>query len=125
MKRRQVHLHGRNMAFDKKDNRLRRKEAVGMEQLVQDFIKEMKIASGINRQRILEAWCVVSGAGCYTLDVSADNGTLYVVMNSSMARNQLYFQREELLRRVNEFLAEDELFVKAPGNLPLKNIVLK
>ena len=50
------------MAYDNNDNRLRRKEAVGMEQLVQDFIREMKITSGVNRQRAVEAWNAVSGA---------------------------------------------------------------
>ena len=82
------------MAYDNKDNRLRRKDAVGMEQLVQDYIREMKIASGINRQRAMEAWNKVSGAARYTLDIFLDKGVMYVTLNSSMARNQLYFQRE-------------------------------
>ena len=33
------------MAYDSSDNRLRRKDAVGMEKLVQDFIREMKISA--------------------------------------------------------------------------------
>lgn len=112
------------MAYDNKDNRLRRKEAVGMQQLVQDFIREMKIASGINRQRAAEAWNTVSGAAAYTLDVSLDKGILYVTLGSSLARNQLYFQRDVLLRKVNEFLDADGLFVKGSGPA-VRNIVLK
>ncbi len=112
------------MAYDNNDNRLRRKEAVGMEQLVQDFIREMKITSGVNRQRAVEAWNAVSGAAGYTLDVSLDKGILYVTLGSSLARNQLYFQRDVLVRKVNEFLENDSLFVK--GNGPaVRNIVLK
>ena len=95
-----------------------------MEQLVQDFIREMKITSGVNRQRAVEAWNAVSGAGGYTLDVSLDKGILYVTLGSSLARNQLYFQRDVLVRKVNEFLENDSLFVK--GNGPaVRNIVLK
>ena len=100
-------------------------DAVGMEQLVQDFIREMKISSGVNRQRAAEAWNVVSGASRYTLDVSLDKGILYVTLNSSMARNQLYFQRDVLKRRINEFLANDELFVKTPGVPAVRSVVLK
>lgn len=112
------------MAYDNNDNRLRRKEAVGMEQLVRDFIREMKITSGVNRQRAVEAWNAVSGAAGYTLDVSLDKGILYVTLGSSLARNQLYFQRDVLVRKVNEFLENDSLFVK--GNGPaVRNIVLK
>lgn len=113
------------MGYDNRDNRLRRKDAVGMEQLVQDFIREMKISSGVNRQRAAEAWNVVSGASRYTLDVSLDKGILYVTLNSSMARNQLYFQRDVLKKRINEFLANDELFVKTPGVLAVRSVVLK
>lgn len=95
-----------------------------MEQLVQDFIREMKITSGVNRQRAVEAWNAVSGAAGYTLDVSLDKGILYVTLGSSLARNQLYFQRDVLVRKVNEFLENDSLFVK--GNGPaVRNIVLK
>lgn len=113
------------MAYDIRENRLRRKEAVGMEQLVHDFIREMKISSGINRQRAAEAWNIVSGAARYTLDVALDKGILYVTLNSSMARNQLYFQRDLLRSKVNEFLEKDELFVKSPGSEAVRSIVLK
>ena len=112
------------MAYDNKENRLRRKEAVGMDALVQDFIREMKITSGVNNQRASEAWATVSGASRYTLDVSLERGVLYVTLNSSMARKQLYFQRDVLLRKLNELLDADRLFVKGIGPA-VRNIVLK
>lgn len=112
------------MAYDNKENRLRRKEAVGMDALVQDFIREMKIASGVNNHRASEAWATVSGASRYTLDVSLERGVLYVTLNSSMARNQLYFQRDALLRKLNEFLDADSLFVKGIGPA-VRHLVLK
>lgn len=118
------HLKDNDMAYDMKDNRLRRKEAVGMEALVQDFIREMKLSSGVNAQRAAEAWSTVSGASRYTLEVSLDRGVLYVTLNSSMARNQLYFQRDVLLKKVNEFLEADSLFVKGAGPA-VRNIILK
>ena len=120
----QEHSQGSDMAYDNRDNRFRRKEAVGMQQLVQDFIKEMKIASGVNRQRAMEAWKSVSGASAYTLDVSLDKCILYVTLNSSLVRNQLYFQKDVLLRKMNEFLETDTLFVKGSGPA-VKNIVLR
>ena len=64
-----------------------------MDRLVQEFIREMKIASGVNKCRAAEAWNQVSGASRYTLDVNLEKGILYVTLNSSVARNQLYFQR--------------------------------
>lgn len=97
-----------------------------MEQLVRDFICDMKISSGVNRQRATEAWNIVSGASRHTLDVVLEKGVLYVSLNSSMARNQLYFQRDAIRTKINAFLEDDELFVKSPGTGPaIKNIVLR
>ena len=108
-----------------KNNALRRRDAVGMDELVEEFIREMKLASGINRQRVREAWNVVSGAGKYTMDVQLVNGVMYCNMASSMVRNQLYFQKDVLLAQVNEYLKNDALYVKNGEKSFIKDIVLK
>ena len=107
-------------------NRIGRKEAVGMESLVSQFIREMKLSSGINQMRVKEAWNVVSGASRYTLAVSYVGTYVYVSLSSSMARNQLYYQKDVLMQKMNEFLLADTLFVRNPkGGEPVTNIVLK
>lgn len=108
------------------ENRIGRKEAVGMEELISRYIREMKIASGVNRMRVQEAWNTVSGAARYTLSVSYVGAVVYVNLNSSMARNQLYYQRDVIMQKMNEFLAADSLFVADPkGGAAVKSIVLK
>ena len=42
-----------------------------------------------------------------------------------MARNQLYFQRDALKKKINDFLRDDELFVRTPGSDAVRSIVLK
>ena len=113
------------MAFEHKNNALRRREAVGMNELVENFIKEMKLASVLNRQRVLEAWHVVSGAQRYTVDVTFRNKVVYCTLGSSMVRNQLYFQKDVLLGQMNEYLASDELFVKEGEPPYITEIVLR
>ena len=108
------------------DNRMGRKEAVGMESLMAQFIREMKISSGINQVRVTEAWNTASGASRYTLSVSYVGTYVYVTMTSSMARNQLYYQRDLIMQKMNEILAADSLFVgSAKGGAAVTNIVLK
>lgn len=108
------------------ENRIERKEAVGMDELISRYIREMKISSGVNQMRVTEAWNTVSGASRYTLSVSYAGAVVYVSLNSSMARNQLYYQRDVIIRKMNEFLAEDSLFVRDPkGGPAVRNIVLK
>ena len=46
---------------------LHRKEAVSMEEVVDRFIKGMKLAAGLNTQRVFAAWDACSGAGPFTL----------------------------------------------------------
>ena len=46
---------------------INRKDPVAMEELVQMFIKSMKLSASLNTRRIFEAWDAASGASRYTL----------------------------------------------------------
>ena len=107
------------MAYDGRNNGFRRQEAVGMDELVSQFIREMKLSSGLNRQRAAEA-------ARYTLDVSFDRGIMICAISSSVVRNQLYFQRDVLVRQMNEYLAKDEMLVRDDKVEPIiRNLILK
>ena len=120
------HLLGFNMAFDGRSNKLRRKEAIGMDELVSQFVRDMKLVSGLNRQRVADVWGQVSGAGKYTLSTTYERGVLTCFISSSLVRNQLYFQRDVLVHKMNEILATDELFENpSDGSPAIKTLVLK
>ena len=107
-------------------NRIGRKEAQGMQELVELYIKEMKLTSGFNRQRIFEAWDVVSGASRFTLDRFFRDGMLYCTISSSVVRNQLYFQKEILVQMLNEELRKDELLTWDWSKGPcVKSLILR
>lgn len=91
---------------------IRRKEALTMEEVIDQFIKSAKLASGLNTQRIFSAWDECSGAGPFTLKRYFRGGTLYITLSSSVIRNQLYFQKEALIEKMNAWLREDSLFTK-------------
>ena len=98
------------MQEPKENIRIHRKEAVGMDQLVSAYIKQMKLAAGLNTQRIFEAWDACSGAGPFTLKRFFRGGKLYITLSSSVYRNQLYFQKDVLIEKMNAMLAQDPLF---------------
>ena len=65
-----------------------------MDELVKQYIRSMKLAAGLNTQRIFAAWDACSGAGEFTLKRFFRDGKLYITLSSSVVRNQLHFQKE-------------------------------
>ena len=96
--------------YKKRNYFVRRKEALTMEEVIEEYIKSAKIASGLNTQRIFAAWDECSGAGPFTLKRYFRSGTLYVTLSSSVIRNQLSFQKEALIEKMNACLSGDSLF---------------
>ena len=105
---------------------LDRKKAVGMDELVRAYIKSMRLAPGLNTQRIFAAWDACSGAAPFTLRRFFRSGTLYITVSSSVVRNELYFQRDLLVEKMNAWLSGDTLFTEDNRSVGyIRNLVLK
>ena len=115
------------MAEHKKRNYfIRRKEALTMEEVIEEYIKSAKLASGLNTQRVFAAWDECSGAGPFTLKRYFRSGVLYVTLKSSVIRNQLSFQKEALIEKMNATLSGDPLFTSDNRTVGfIKELVLK
>ena len=83
-----------------------------MDEVVKQYIKSMKLSVGLNTQRVFAAWDACSGAGEFTLKRFFRDGKLYITLSSSVVRNQLHFQKEDLVEKMNRFLSEDTLFTE-------------
>lgn len=106
--------------------RIARKKAIGMEELIEQYIKEMKLAAGLNCQCIFEAWDEVTGAARYTIGRFFRDGKLYITLNSSVVRNQLYFQKAAIIEKINARLRQDSLFTPEEGrNSYVNELILK
>ena len=97
-----------------------------MDEVVSMYIKSMKISSGLNTQCIFSAWDDASGAARFTLKKFFRDGRLYVTLSSSVVRNQLSFQKDALIEKMNGILAENELFSKDDPRVTfVKELILK
>jgi len=113
---------------DKKfnNNRIERKNAQLIGDVLPQCIKMMGLSSGMNTHVIFKAWDDVSGAKQYTLNRFFRSGVLYITVNSSVIRSQLYFQIDVLKDKINEYLSNEAIFDK--NNIAVgyvKKIVLK
>ena len=91
---------------------LNRKKALDMSDVIQMYIKSMKITAGLNTRRIFKAWDEASGAAQFTMKRFFRDGKLFITLNSSMARLQLSMQTDLMKERINRILENDELFIK-------------
>lgn len=96
-----------------------------MDELVGQFILDMKLASGLVRQRAMNAWYAVSGAERFTIAVSLEHGTMICTMSSSVVRNQLYFQKDALVAALNRYLEDDGLFPRSEDGPMIRNLILR
>ena len=97
-----------------------------MEQVVDGFIRSAKISNGLNAQLVCKAWDECSGAKASTLSKSFHDGVLRVTLGSSVVRTYVSFQKESIIRKINERLANEKLYMQdAPDGQLVKAIVLR
>lgn len=107
-------------------SRVARKTAAPLSELIRSWLKSEHLTAGLNTQRIFAAWDAASGAGRYTVRRFFRDGRLYITVDSSVVRSQLYFQREALVARINDILTQDELFTGDDARVGLvKELILK
>ena len=107
-------------------SRVARKTALPLSELIHEYLRASKLASGLNTQRIFAAWDAASGAGRYTIRRFFRDGKLYITVDSSVVRSQLSFQRDVLVAKVNALLAQDDMFTSGEGETDIVNeLILK
>lgn len=106
--------------------RIQRKEALSIAQAVKLWMKSEHLGATFNTRRIFNAWDAASGASGYTLKRYFRDGTLHITLSSSVVRNQLSFQKDALIEKINRILEQDELFDKENENVsPVRELKLK
>lgn len=115
-----------NMDDEKFTPRLAHRDAIGMPDLMKAFVKHFNLSAGLNTQKLFDAWDKVSGAESFTLNKFFKGGTLYVTVSSSMVRTQLGFQKDSLIKAMNDLLEKDPLFMKDRNTVGyVKKIILR
>jgi hypothetical protein len=85
---------------------MRRSETLKLGELIKQSITANKLDDGLDKVRVKEIWFEVAGSYAVkaTTDVYAENGKLYVSLNSSIIRSEIMLIRSELVKRINQQL---------------------
>lgn len=105
---------------------VRRKDPEPVGDILKAYLRQCRLASGLNNQRIFSAWDDASGAGQYTVKKFFRDGKLYITLSSSVVRSQLSFQKDALIEKINSLLEGDELYDKDERfACPVTDLILK
>ena len=83
---------------------MKRGETKSVAELVMAMLREEGLETPLNEHRLINAWGEVLGAtiNSYTKDLRIYNQVLYVTLTSWVLRHELFMNRKELVRKLNE-----------------------
>lgn len=75
---------------------------------LQQFMKQSRMKGGIQALRITDVWEQIMGTTIakYTDSIQIANQTLFISTSVAPLRNELLYQKEKIIQRVNEALGE-------------------
>jgi hypothetical protein len=79
-----------------------------MQDAIKQFLQKSKLKSGIQALQITEVWENVMGKTIakYTDNIQIINHTLFISTQVAPLKNELLYQKEKIMERVNEALGE-------------------
>ena len=75
---------------------------------LKEFLKKSRLRSGVQAMQVEEAWEKIMGKTIanYTDKIEIKNSTLFISTSVAPLKNELLYQKEKIIQRVNEALGE-------------------
>lgn len=91
--------------------------ALSLQDALNQFLKSSRLRNGIRAVRIEEIWEDIMGktVAKYTDKIQITGDTLFISTKVAALKNELVFQKEKIIERVNESL----------GEAAIKNVVVR
>lgn len=81
---------------------------VSIGEALKEFLKKSRLKSGVQALQVEEAWEKIMGRTIanYTDKIEIRNTTLFISTSVAPLKNELLYQKEKIIERVNEALGE-------------------
>lgn len=92
---------------------MRRSNIQSLSEVLREYVKGTSIEGKLKEVDVVQSWEELLGKTIahYTRSISLKNKILFVEINSSVVKNELFMMREEIRRKLNE-QAGDEMVSK-------------
>jgi hypothetical protein len=96
---------------------MRKKNTQKIDEVIKEYLKSLKIDDKLKEVELIKAWDDIVGKTISrsTKNIFIHNRRLYVQLNSSIIRNELFMLREGLKKALNDKVGEsiiDEIILK-------------
>ena len=90
---------------------------ISLQDAIKQFLQKSKLKTGIQALRIEHVWEEIMGktVAKYTDKIQIINSTLFITTTVAPLKNELLYQKEKIMERVNEAL----------GEMTIKEVVIK
>jgi hypothetical protein len=90
---------------------------ISLQDAIKQFLQKSKLKTGIQALRIEDIWEEIMGktVAKYTDKIQIINSTLFITTTVAPLKNELLYQKEKIMERVNEAL----------GEMTIKEVVIK
>ena len=84
-------------------------DAISLGEALKKFLEKSRIKNSIQTMQIEDHWLKLMGETIakYTDRIEIKNGTLFIYTEVAPLKNELVFQKELILKRINESLGDD------------------
>ena len=84
---------------------------ISLQDAIKQFLQKSRLKNGIQALRIEDVWEEVMGKTIakYTDKIQIINSTLFITTTVAPLKNELLYQKEKIMERVNEALGEKDL----------------
>jgi hypothetical protein len=81
---------------------------ISLQDAIKQFLQKSRLKTGIQALRIEDVWEEVMGktVAKYTEKIQIINATLFITTHIAPLKNELVYQKEKIIERVNEALGE-------------------
>ena len=88
---------------------MRKKNTELLSDVIRQVLKQHHLDKPLYEKRLIDAWPIVLGANIvqYTSELSIKNRVLYVSLNSSVLRHDLFLSREDVKKSLNKHVGVD------------------